>query len=225
VAEEVRLRDGTAAWVWPLLRTDRALLAAEFARLSPESRRRRFLSPVVSLSEDMFDHLVDDVDGVDHVALVLFAENGDAFDPVGIARIARYPDLRDTADLGVTVRDEWQGRGVASALLPALMRHRPEGVERIVTDVTVDNRASVAMLEALGPTEAENTGFGLREVTVDISSWPREPSAALTGLGTEVPEEMAATVTKRSRSGSHPAQAEPGQPAFKTRDQICPWVR
>ncbi len=225
MAEEVRLRDGTAAWVWPLLRTDRALLAAEFARLSPESRRRRFLSPVVSLSEDMFDHLIDDVDGVDHVALVLFAENGEAFDPVGIARMARYAEAHDTADLGVTVRDEWQGRGVASALLPALMCHRPEGVERIVTDVTVDNRASLAMLEALGPTEAENTGFGLRKVTVDISSWPREHSPALTELETEVPGEMAATVTNHSRSGTHAAQAEPGQAAFKTRDQICPWVR
>ena len=225
MAEEVRLRDGTAAWVWPLLRTDRALLVAEFARLSPESRRRRFLSPVVSLSEDMFDYLIDDVDGVDHVAMVLFAENGDAFDPVGFARIARYPKLRDTADLGVTVRDEWQGRGVASAILPALMRHRPEGVERIVTDVTVDNRASLAMLEALGPTDAEFTGFGLCRVAVDISSWPRDPSSALTMLETEVPREVAATAVKRGRSGSLDARAEPGQPAFKTRDGICPWVR
>jgi RimJ/RimL family protein N-acetyltransferase len=224
VAEEIRLRDGTAAWVWPLLRTDRALLAAEFERLSPESRRRRFLSPVVSLSKDMFDHLIDDVDGVDHVALVLFAENGDAFDPVGIARMARYRHVRDTADLGVTVRDEWQGRGVASALLPALMRHRPEGVVRIVTDTTVDNRASLAMLEALGPTEAEFTGFGLCEVTVDISSWPREPTPALTGLGTGDPGGSAA-VSERARSRSAHALAEPGQPTFKTRDRICPWLR
>ena len=42
--------DGTDAIVVPLLRTDRATLAAEFETLSPESQRRRFLAPVHHLS-------------------------------------------------------------------------------------------------------------------------------------------------------------------------------
>ena len=60
--------------VLPLQRTDRATLAAEFETLTPESRRRRFLAPVMHLSDAMLEHLVDDVDGIDHVALVLCAE-------------------------------------------------------------------------------------------------------------------------------------------------------
>jgi hypothetical protein len=45
--EQVRLRDGTDAFVVPLERTDRAALVAEFETLGPESRRRRFLAPVI----------------------------------------------------------------------------------------------------------------------------------------------------------------------------------
>jgi RimJ/RimL family protein N-acetyltransferase len=97
--------------------------------------------------------------------------------------MVRYAEAPGTAGLGITVRDDWQGRGVASALLPALARHWPEGVERIVTAVTMDNPASLAMLEALGPTEATFDGFGLLKVTVDISPWPRQPSPALTRPG------------------------------------------
>ena len=124
--EQVTLRDGTDAFVVPLERTDRAALVAEFETLSPESQRRRFLAPVRHLSDAMLDHLVDDVDGVDHIALVLCAETSpDVYDPVALARMVRYADVTDAADLAVTVKDEWQGRGVATVLLEVLMRRRP----------------------------------------------------------------------------------------------------
>ena len=88
--EQVRLPDGTEAFVLPLQHTDKATLAAEFERLEPESRRRRFLAPVMHLSEGMLEHLVDDVDGIDHVALVLCVETSpDVYDPVALARMVR----------------------------------------------------------------------------------------------------------------------------------------
>lgn len=169
--DEVRLRDGTRAWIVPLLKTDRAALAAEFETLSPESRRRRFLTPVMHLSESMLDQLVDDVDGINHVALVLMAEDPDdpeAAVPVGIARVLRYPDHPDAADLAVTVKDAWQGRGVASALLAALLPQRPVGVTHILTEVVADNPASVAMLRALGDVHTEDAGNGIMEVEIDL---------------------------------------------------------
>lgn len=132
--EQVRLRDGTEAFVLPLQRTDKATLAAEFENLAPESRRRRFLTPVMHLSEAMLEHLVDDVDdvdGIDHVALVLCVETGpDVYDPVALARMVRYCDDPSTADVAVTVKDAWQGRGVATALLELLVRERPSTTTR-----------------------------------------------------------------------------------------------
>jgi RimJ/RimL family protein N-acetyltransferase len=72
VPTEVRLRDGSRAIVWSLLPGDREALREAYEHLSPESRFHRFLAPVPHLTEDMLVHLVDEVDGVDHVARVLF---------------------------------------------------------------------------------------------------------------------------------------------------------
>lgn len=205
MAERLTLRDGTPCWVWPLIQTDRASLAREFESLSPESRRHRFLSPVVRLNEAMLRHLVDEVDGIHHVALVLMVEVGDDLEPAGIARCVRYPDQPDAADLAVTVKDEWQGRGAATVLLTALMAQRPEGVTHIITEVAADNVASLAMLRRLGPTRVYETGLGILDVEVDLvptghSIAPEQPGDRL-----------------------HEVLAAPGREQLRGRDLVCGW--
>lgn len=207
MADRVYLRDGTPCWVWPLLPTDRAALVAEFETLSPESRRRRFLQPVVHLSDAMLKHLVDDVDGVDHVALVLMAEVGDDVVPTGIARCVRYPAKPEAADVAVTVKDDWQGRGVATALLDVLMARRPAGVTHLLTEVAADNPASLAMLRRLGPTRTYDTGMGILDVEVD-----------LVPLGTTV-----ASGDPRERLDE--VLRDPGRSRLRARDLVCPWLR
>jgi RimJ/RimL family protein N-acetyltransferase len=64
--------------------------------------------------------------------------------------------------------DEWQRRGVATALLGVLMGRRPPGVERIVTVVSADNEASLAMLRRLGHAEVGPTESGIRHVVVEL---------------------------------------------------------
>lgn len=165
----VRLRDGTAAVVVPLLPANREALQQEFEHLSPETRFGRFLSPVPRLTDTMLDDLVDAVDEVDHVALVLLVLPEDGTEvPVGLARIVRYPDDPDAADVAVTVVDEWQGRGVATALLEVLLRERPAGVERIVTVISAGNDASLAMLRRLGAARVGEVELGTRQVVVEL---------------------------------------------------------
>ncbi len=209
--EQVRLRDGTDAFVLPLQRTDKATLAAEFETLAPESRRRRFLAPVMHLSEAMLEHLVDDVDGIDHIALVLCAETSpDVYDPVALARTVRYHDVPDAADLAVTVKDAWQGRGIATLLLEALMRRRPTGVGRIVTEVFDDNGASLRMLQRLGHTTVEHLGSGINEVVVALGTDPGSQP------GPTAPADVGA-----SRAPVLSDQAR--RNTLRTRDQVCPW--
>lgn len=209
--EQVALPDGTEAFVLPLLPTDRETLVAEFETLSPESRRRRFLAPVRHLSDAMLHHLVDEVDGVDHVALVLCVETSpDVYDPVALARMVRYADAPDAADLAVTVKDDWQGRGVATVLLEALMRMRPAGVSRIVTEVFTTNPASLRMLHRLGRTTEEDLGSGLFGVVVEL-----EPAGAIDDH--PVPD----TATRSGPRLHDPAHRR----ALHTRDQVCPWFR
>ena len=222
--EQVRLRDGTDAFVLPLQRTDKATLAAEFETLAPESRRRRFLEPVMHLSDTMLEHLVDDVDGIDHVALVLCAETSpDVYDPVALARMVRYADVPDAADLAVTVKDAWQGRGVATALLEILMRRRPVGVDHIVTEVFSDNRASVSMLCRLGHATVEDLGSGVSEVVVDLA--PLETSASVP-RGVDTHPDTEATVLAPASAVEErtpPLRDHARRHALRTRDQVCPW--
>jgi RimJ/RimL family protein N-acetyltransferase len=169
---EVLLRDGTPALIWPLLPTDRAALRDGFAELSDRSRYRRFLSAVPELTDSLLAHLVEDVDGVNHVALVCVAlPEGGAERPVGVGRLIRYADDRTAADIAVTVLDEWQGRGVATALTSALLARRPPGVTQLRTVTAADNVASLAMLAAAGPltTRIEH---GAVEVRVHLATAP-----------------------------------------------------
>lgn len=167
LVETVTLRDGTPAWIGPLLPGDRADLAREYEGLSSESKRLRFLAGVAHLTPSMLDVLVDDVDGVEHVALVLFFDVDTDPTPVGIGRIVRHRREPEAADIAVTVKDEWQGRGVASALLPLLIARRPPGVTHLLTEVASDNAASLAMLKRLGPTRVHPVG-GALDVEVDL---------------------------------------------------------
>jgi RimJ/RimL family protein N-acetyltransferase len=170
VIAEARLNDGTRAFVWPLVPADREALREGYEHLSAESRNHRFLSSVPHLTDTMLDHLVDDVDGVHHVALALVVLDDDnRGTPVGVARMIRYSDQPAEADLAVTVVDEWQGRGVASALLRELARQRPVGVTRIVTTVAADNAASLAMLRRLGETSTTPAGIDRLDVVVALA--------------------------------------------------------
>ena len=169
-------------------------------RRAPESVRSRFLGPVVHLTEAMLQTLVDDVDGVDHVALVLLAEVGDEVLPVAIGRIVRYPDQPDAADLAITVKDAWQGRGVATALMPLLVAQRPPGVTRIVTEVAAGNPASLAMLRRVGDVHGTSDSLDATEVEVALV-----PDADPTPL-------PAARYAAWRRN-------------LYTRDLVCPWLR
>ena len=172
---EARLRDGTLALIWPLHPEDREAVRAGSEQLSVETRFHRFLATVPHLSEALLDHLVDEVDGIDHIALGLVVIDDDNVGvPVGVARIIRYRDDPTAADVAVTVLDEWQGRGVASALLAELMRQRPVGVTRLITTVTSDNEASLAMLRRLGATTTTPAGINRLDVAVDLSPPPSD---------------------------------------------------
>ena len=113
-------------------------------------------------------HLVDAVDQVDHVAVLLLAPAGRPEEaPVGVGRMIRYTGDPATADIALAVADDWQGRGVGSALARALVAHRPLGVTRLVTVVAAGNRASLATLAGLGAVDRTLTD-GVYGITVTL---------------------------------------------------------
>jgi GNAT superfamily N-acetyltransferase len=168
---ELTLRDGTPALIWPLLDTDRDLLQRGYAELSSDSRRSRFLTELPELSETLLRLLVEDVDGFDHVAVVLTVLPADGgARQVGVARLVRDPRQPTTADVAVTVLDAWQGRGVGAALMAALLARRPADITRLRTTVAADNRSSLAMLARSGRMTTRREGAGV--LTVEVAELP-----------------------------------------------------
>jgi nucleotide-binding universal stress UspA family protein/RimJ/RimL family protein N-acetyltransferase len=146
----VTLRDGTRVRLRPIAPEDKPVLAASFDRLSEESRYRRFFMSKKKLSAAELDYLVD-VDHTNHEAIVAVeAASGEG---LGVARFVRSTDDPESAEVAVTVADDWQGRGVGRALLERLTyRARREGIRRFSAVVLADNQASVALLEGVGET-------------------------------------------------------------------------
>ena len=78
---------------------------------------------------------------------------------VGECRFIRRADQPDSADLGVTVVDAWQGRGLGSALLACLSERALEvGIEYFTAEVLAENRTVLSILPSLGEVETESSG-------------------------------------------------------------------
>src|SRR5215217_5973473 len=146
--EPLLLTDGTHLHVRPIRPSDREALATAFARLSPESRRRRFLGPKPALSEAELRRLTE-IDHRSHEALVAIdVESGRG---VAVARFAAYAREPERSEFAITVADDWQGRGIGGALSRRLLiRAREEGVRALEASVLADNHSARALLSGLG---------------------------------------------------------------------------
>ena len=168
---EFTLRDGTPAMIWPLLPTDAETLREGFRRLSEDSRRYRFLGMLDQLDDAMIRRLVGSVDGVHHLALVLVVlPPEDEEGLIGVARLMQDPGDPAAAEIAFTVADDWQGRGVGTALVSALIQRRPAAVNRLRALVETDNRASLALLAGAGRMSSGPADLGVLDVTVELTA-------------------------------------------------------
>jgi len=145
-----RLDDGTPVQVRPLQPEDAHRLRAGFQQMSQLARRRRFLADVNELTDNQvaeFTHL----DQIDRAAWGCMNRERPKEPGVGVARYQRVNGDRKSADVAITVLEEYQGRG-AGMLLHAclhLTAHRA-GILRFYYDVLRDNQRFIAQIKALG---------------------------------------------------------------------------
>jgi ribosomal protein S18 acetylase RimI-like enzyme len=143
-----RLPDGTLVRTRPLRPDDREKLRNGFARLSPQSKYRRFFSVPPTLSEASLTYLTT-TDGQNHVAIgaELGAEGADTSYGIGIARFVRLTEDPEVAEAAVAVIDEMQHRGVGRLLLRELIKTaRARGVTTFVCHVLPENEPVKALL-------------------------------------------------------------------------------
>ena len=170
------LRDGSRVRIRQARRTDRDLLARGFERLSPESRYRRFLTPMHELDQKTLRYLTD-LDHRDHEAMFALDESGEG---VGVARYVRSAVRPDTAEVAVAVVDAWQGRGLGTLLLQAIsVRSRDEGVRTFTALMLASNHEMMDLFEHLGPVRIVGRAGGTVEIEVAIPPDAAAPRTAL----------------------------------------------
>ena len=147
----------------PIQPDDREALADGIRRMSPQSRYRRFFSPIERLTDEQLTYLTD-VDHHDHEALV--AVEAGTGRGIGVARFVRSQQDPELAELAVAVADDWHNQGVGGTLLQRLTeRAREEGIRRFSGFVLEENRP---MLELLGEVQVRDRAAGAVELEVEL---------------------------------------------------------
>jgi RimJ/RimL family protein N-acetyltransferase len=147
---EAELRDGRRVRVRPITPADKRGLSAGLARMSPRSRYLRFHRVIERLSDAELRYLTE-IDMRTHFAWVAvsLAEPGEP----GVAVIRYVRDAVDprSAEVAVTVIDDYQGVGLGTLLLETLLVSAMlNGIERVVALVLPENEAALRLFGRVG---------------------------------------------------------------------------
>jgi RimJ/RimL family protein N-acetyltransferase len=146
----ITTRDGQELRVRTIRVTDECKMRDLFYSLSEDTVYKRWLSVVKRMPHHELQRYLD-TDESDNVALVVETQPEDR-EPeiVAVGRYARVP-ATDHADVAFVMRDEWQRRGIGSALLRMLVDiARDRGVAAFDAYVLADNGAMLRVFHKSG---------------------------------------------------------------------------
>ncbi len=132
------LLDGTQVTIRGLLSQDVELERQFIEALSPSSRRFRFLETMNSPSDALLARLTD-LDPLTDVAYLATIGSGTEQREIGVARFSALVGGQD-CEFAVAVSDEWQMKGLGSALMSHLVdAARARGIHAMHSSDSADN--------------------------------------------------------------------------------------
>jgi RimJ/RimL family protein N-acetyltransferase len=142
------LRNGRKVEIRAQRPQDRTHLEAAIARMSDESLYRRFFGPKHHFTEKEAAYFLN-IDFVNHTALVAVAdENGKEVIIGGGRYVVAEPGR---AEVAFAVVDEYQGQGLAAALMRALATiARQAGLSQMIAEVLAGNAAMLKVFQKSG---------------------------------------------------------------------------
>ena len=164
----------------PVCPADLAALGDFISGLSAETLYRRFFGPVTPTptllgllsGQPANVHAVVAMADAVIVGHAMAADQAEAGDP-------RNPGQTWTADIGLVVTDGWQGRGVGSALMRALVAQAgARGVTSLAMDVLHTNRQVLAMI--IGHWPAADVGYSADSLGIRIRLPGHQPPRSRT---------------------------------------------
>ncbi|MEH1100034.1 GNAT family N-acetyltransferase [Micromonospora sp. CPCC 205561] len=159
------LPDGAEATVRPATADDLPGVVELHEGCSPRSRHRRYLGGAAAPSPARLGRLLEPARGV----TLLATAGGGTGEAEPVLAMANLLAEGDEAEVALLVRDDWQRRGLGSALLRRLVRHAERaGYAALVLHVHAENAPMLRTVRRLGrPTPSERDG-GLVTLTVPL---------------------------------------------------------
>jgi GNAT superfamily N-acetyltransferase len=152
MTQELHLRlTGETVTIRPIRIDDLQMEQNFIRRLSPTAKRYRFLGGVSALPPQELRGLCD-VDGKNSMAFVATAPQNGREVEIGVARYS--PETGSTTrEMAVTVSDEWQHRGLGTALVKHLIEAaKLNGVTQLHSMDLADNEGMAALAKDLSMT-------------------------------------------------------------------------
>jgi len=169
---DITLRDGTALRLRPIRADDAPRLVEYYSRLSAHTAYQRFFTVMRRLPPD-WARLHAAVDYRTQLALI--AERGPREQPELIA-VARYEptDRPDTAEVAFVVQDAWQGKGLGTIMLDALLEAAAaRGITRFRAYVLADNARMLDLLRRFTAVRERTIDSGVVELLFSRRPGPR----------------------------------------------------
>jgi acetyltransferase len=149
LARTVELRDGSSVLLRPIRPEDARIEQRFVRRLSFESRYFRFHHGLSELTPEMLVRFTQ-IDYDREMAFIAVHSGEQGEDEVGVARYLIDAEGR-TCEFALVVADEFQGRGIGSALMKALIETaRDRGLSAMTGEVLTENRNMLELVRELG---------------------------------------------------------------------------
>jgi len=162
IEDRLLLPNRNAVRIRQLQPCDERLIGRFYRRLSPRTRYLRFWSPMPDPPDSLL-RVITSVDDRRRLALVA-ASDVDDTDVIALSEFAALDDR--TAEIGLVVCDEWQRRGLGSALVMRTLRAaEARGFDRFVAEVLFYNAGMKRLLDHVGVAVSTKTVRGVSEVT------------------------------------------------------------
>lgn len=149
LVKNVLLKDGTEIVIRPIRSGDAHIEQNFVKHLSEESRYFRFMHSITELTPSMLKRFTQ-IDYDQEMAFIAVTTEGCEEVEIGVSRYFMEAD-EATCEFAVVVADEWQGQGIATALMRTLMEvAKSRGLSEMHGEVLSNNRHMLNLMKRLG---------------------------------------------------------------------------
>jgi len=168
-----RAADGTPLALRPMRPSDAPVVKRGLETLSDATRRNRFFGAIGEFSDDMVRRLTH-YDPRRELALLVVRVEDQRESPVGGGRLVVRND-GTSSEFSLLVGDRWQGQGIGTRVLDALIAEaRQRRLRRVEGLVYADNRGMLRLARAFGFQVTDSSeGPAVRLVHLELSESDR----------------------------------------------------